>query len=334
MVEINVITAISVTSLICYGMCKLSHLMDSTRRVRSPCRAGTCGIRGRCGSRLQEHLEAGARRTSSSYVAEAIPVPCSRVSWSNPSPYGRARAVWHARPASPLPSHRRLAVCSSVQSLACYCAVDPSCLRHLALMRPLRLCISAFDLFAGVPCFSHALFARTTHLQPTASGPCTPRSPRARCTISSAKTRACRRSSRYADAAELGARYPTQDMCFVVAVKDDVGGRRHPPEAAGELVYTLPTPAVPPMPTPPRATTLSTTPLRPTRVCDSQYPDYPTTRARLDDARHRQRCRLPPQILPPHALVDGAHSRPRALLEHVPPTRAVLFCPLCVAVPR
>ncbi|KAJ7227686.1 hypothetical protein C8J57DRAFT_1534945 [Mycena rebaudengoi] len=60
---------------------------------------------------------------------------------------------------------RSLIIDASVQSLACYCAVDPSCLRHLALMRPLRLYISAFDLFAGAPRFSHALFARTTHLQ-------------------------------------------------------------------------------------------------------------------------------------------------------------------------
>ncbi|KAJ7238013.1 hypothetical protein C8J57DRAFT_1374610 [Mycena rebaudengoi] len=116
-----------------------------------------------------------------------------------------------------------LAVCSSVQSLACYCAVDPSCLRHLALMRPLRLCISAFDLFASAPRFSHALFARTTHLQLLDNGlwafddnswaslrvlPCLTHLafsvyaavPPARCTSSSAKTRACRRSSRYADA--------------------------------------------------------------------------------------------------------------------------------------
>ncbi|KAJ7272405.1 hypothetical protein C8J57DRAFT_1507251 [Mycena rebaudengoi] len=87
-------------------------------------------------------------------------------------------------------------------------------------------------------------------------------------------------------------------------------------------------------PLPPRATTLSTTPLRPTRVGDSQYPDYPTTHARLDDARHRQRWRPPPQILPPHAVVDGAHSRTRAFLEHehVPPTRAMLFCPLCASL--
>ncbi|KAJ7232270.1 hypothetical protein C8J57DRAFT_1729917 [Mycena rebaudengoi] len=69
-----------------------------------------------------------------------------------------------------------LAVCSAVQSLACYCRVNPSCLPPLALMRPLRLCIHAVDLFASAPRFSpdlftdpprfsHALFARTTHLQ-------------------------------------------------------------------------------------------------------------------------------------------------------------------------
>ncbi|KAJ7263364.1 hypothetical protein C8J57DRAFT_1718972 [Mycena rebaudengoi] len=69
-----------------------------------------------------------------------------------------------------------LAVCSAVQSLACYCRVNASCLPPLALMRPLRLCIHAVDLFASAPRFSpdtftdaprfsHALFARTTHLQ-------------------------------------------------------------------------------------------------------------------------------------------------------------------------
>ncbi|KAJ7241166.1 hypothetical protein C8J57DRAFT_1726879 [Mycena rebaudengoi] len=69
-----------------------------------------------------------------------------------------------------------LAVCSAVQSLACYCRVNPLSLPPLALMRPLRLCIHAVDLFASAPRFSpdlftdaprfsHALFARTTHLQ-------------------------------------------------------------------------------------------------------------------------------------------------------------------------
>ncbi|KAJ7215717.1 hypothetical protein C8J57DRAFT_1600171 [Mycena rebaudengoi] len=58
-----------------------------------------------------------------------------------------------------------LAVCSAVQSLACYGVLDSSYLPHLALMRPLRLRIQAVNLFAGPPRFSHALFARTTHLQ-------------------------------------------------------------------------------------------------------------------------------------------------------------------------
>ncbi|KAJ7267952.1 hypothetical protein C8J57DRAFT_1510056 [Mycena rebaudengoi] len=58
-----------------------------------------------------------------------------------------------------------LAVCSAAQSLVCYCEVDPTCLPPLAVIRPLRLCISAVCLFAGPPRFSHALFARTTHLQ-------------------------------------------------------------------------------------------------------------------------------------------------------------------------
>ncbi|KAJ7231133.1 hypothetical protein C8J57DRAFT_1581302 [Mycena rebaudengoi] len=59
-----------------------------------------------------------------------------------------------------------LAGCSTVHNLACYCAVDPSCLPSLALMRPLRLRIRTVDLFAGgAPRFAHALFARTTHLQ-------------------------------------------------------------------------------------------------------------------------------------------------------------------------
>ncbi|KAJ7234667.1 hypothetical protein C8J57DRAFT_1379939 [Mycena rebaudengoi] len=104
-----------------------------------------------------------------------------------------------------------LAVCSGVQSLACYCAVDPSCLRHLALMRPLRLCIHAVDLFAGPPRFSHALFARTTHLQlqdndlwafdgvSWASLRALPCLTHLAFSVSSAKTPACRRSSRYAD---------------------------------------------------------------------------------------------------------------------------------------
>ncbi|KAJ7252984.1 hypothetical protein C8J57DRAFT_1661163 [Mycena rebaudengoi] len=58
-----------------------------------------------------------------------------------------------------------LAVCSAVQSLAVHGVLDSSYLPHLALMCPLRLRIQAVNLFAGPPRFSHALFARTTHLQ-------------------------------------------------------------------------------------------------------------------------------------------------------------------------
>ncbi|KAJ7256609.1 hypothetical protein C8J57DRAFT_1721405 [Mycena rebaudengoi] len=142
-----------------------------------------------------------------------------------------------------------LAVCSAVQSLACYCRVNPLSLPPLALMRPLRLCIHAVDLFASAPRFSpdlftdaprfsHALFARTTHLQLLDFGfsalralPCLTHLALDAYTAGPARAlhELLRENTRLqafvvtspSDGTDWGAEYPTHDVRFVVAVVAD-----------------------------------------------------------------------------------------------------------------
>jgi hypothetical protein len=56
-------------------------------------------------------------------------------------------------------------LCSGVRNLACYFHVTPSFIAHLERMRPLRLYIDAYRLFAGAPTFSNPGFANVTHLE-------------------------------------------------------------------------------------------------------------------------------------------------------------------------
>ncbi|KAJ7200050.1 hypothetical protein C8J57DRAFT_1736746 [Mycena rebaudengoi] len=171
-----------------------------------------------------------------------------------------------------------LAVCSAVLNLACYYGVDPSCLPPLALMRPLRLCVYAVDLFARrPPRFAHPLFARTTHLQlldlnlsafdaaswaslrslPSLTHlalmvyAVVPARALHKLLRESAGLRAlvviCRAD---ADAADWRAKFPTRDVRFVVTVVGDVVGDWETTERAHTalgttLASTTPTPAAP-----------------------------------------------------------------------------------------
>ncbi|KAJ7200057.1 hypothetical protein C8J57DRAFT_1736752 [Mycena rebaudengoi] len=58
------------------------------------------------------------------------------------------------------------AVCTAVQSLACYCRMDPLLfIPYLDRIRPQLLCVDTEGLFAGPPDFGHSLFSSITHLK-------------------------------------------------------------------------------------------------------------------------------------------------------------------------
>ncbi|KAJ7243294.1 hypothetical protein C8J57DRAFT_1083797 [Mycena rebaudengoi] len=58
-----------------------------------------------------------------------------------------------------------LSICTKVQNLAICGGPAPSFLPYLGRMRPRRLSVRAFDLFAGPPDFGHPAFSNVAHFE-------------------------------------------------------------------------------------------------------------------------------------------------------------------------